>query len=153
MFRPVYQTDYYRDQDNDHDVLPLRWIPWEVYIMVRFSVPYFDPIVRFYLVSFLTWPKQMPVNVNAAYSSHTVLGMRKFSKKIAWSTQLELLRGILFSYYFLKPALKIIFPQISRPREKFYFEKFVLPTTAATIVRKWQLALQRNDSPAANSKC
>ena len=37
MFRPVYQADYFRDQDNDHDVLPLRWIPWEVYIMVRFT--------------------------------------------------------------------------------------------------------------------
>ena len=35
MFRPIYKNDYYRDQDNDHDVLPLRWIPWEVYIMVR----------------------------------------------------------------------------------------------------------------------
>lgn len=34
MFRPVYKTDYFRDQENDHDVLPLRWIPWEVYIMV-----------------------------------------------------------------------------------------------------------------------
>ena len=43
MFRPLYQADYYRDQDNDHDVLPLRWIPWEVYIMVRFSEPNFQP--------------------------------------------------------------------------------------------------------------
>ena len=34
MFRPIYKNDYIRDQDNDHDVLPLRWIPWEVYIMV-----------------------------------------------------------------------------------------------------------------------
>lgn len=34
MFRPLYKTDYFRDQENDHDVLPLRWIPWEVYIMV-----------------------------------------------------------------------------------------------------------------------
>jgi len=37
MFRPVYQADYFRDQDNDHDVLPLRWIPWEVYIMRLWS--------------------------------------------------------------------------------------------------------------------
>ncbi len=36
MFRPVYSGDYFRDVENDHqgDVLPLRWIPWEVYIMV-----------------------------------------------------------------------------------------------------------------------
>lgn len=35
MFRPVYKNDYYRDpENNDQDVLPLRWIPWEVYVMV-----------------------------------------------------------------------------------------------------------------------
>jgi len=37
MFRPIYKNDYIRDQDNDHDVLPLRWIPWEVYIMRLWS--------------------------------------------------------------------------------------------------------------------
>lgn len=37
MFRPIYKNDYIRDQENDHDVLPLRWIPWEVYIMRLWS--------------------------------------------------------------------------------------------------------------------
>ena len=55
MFRPVYQADYYRDQDNDHDVLPLRWIPWEVYIMVRFSEPNFQPPMMPPSRSFIFW--------------------------------------------------------------------------------------------------
>lgn len=40
MFRPVYKNDYYRDpENNDQDVLPLRWIPWEVYVMVSKKFP------------------------------------------------------------------------------------------------------------------
>ena len=31
MFRPVFKKDYYQ---SERDVLPLRWIPWEVHVMV-----------------------------------------------------------------------------------------------------------------------
>lgn len=32
MFRPAFKKDYFQ---SDRDVLPLRWIPWEVHVMVR----------------------------------------------------------------------------------------------------------------------
>ena len=32
MFRPLFKRDYYQ---SEGEVLPLRWIPWEVQIMVR----------------------------------------------------------------------------------------------------------------------
>ena len=50
MFRPAYSSDYFKTTENVKDgptanamatsssigdVIPLRWIPWEVYIMVR----------------------------------------------------------------------------------------------------------------------
>ena len=50
MFRPSYSTDYFKvsedineipssnsmaSQSFHGDLIPLRWIPWEVYIMVR----------------------------------------------------------------------------------------------------------------------
>ena len=46
MFRPAYSSDYFKTTENvkdittanatnQEDVIPLRWIPWEVYIMVR----------------------------------------------------------------------------------------------------------------------
>lgn len=39
MFRPIYSGDYYRDteQNSGQDILPLRWIPWEIYVMRLWS--------------------------------------------------------------------------------------------------------------------
>ena len=49
MFRPAYSSDYFKTTENvkdiptanasnQGDVIPLRWIPWEVYIMVRVNI-------------------------------------------------------------------------------------------------------------------
>ena len=53
MFRPAYSSDYFKTTENvkdiptanamaasssQGDVIPLRWIPWEVYIMVRINI-------------------------------------------------------------------------------------------------------------------
>ena len=49
MFRPAYSSDYFKTTENvkdiptanasnQGDVIPLRWIPWEVYIMVRLNI-------------------------------------------------------------------------------------------------------------------
>jgi len=36
VYQPVYGCDYVRSCDNnDDELLPIRWIPWEVYVMVR----------------------------------------------------------------------------------------------------------------------
>ena len=51
MFRPIYKNDYIRDQENDHDVLPLRWIPWEVYIMVS------NYLFIVYFYTYIYWVK------------------------------------------------------------------------------------------------
>ena len=55
MFRPGYTSDYYKASENSNeissstrmssepiqeDLIPLRWIPWEVYIMVRTKISY-----------------------------------------------------------------------------------------------------------------
>ena len=35
IYRPNYASDYFRvPESSDEDVLPLRWVPWEVYVMV-----------------------------------------------------------------------------------------------------------------------
>ena len=55
MFRPGYTSDYYKASENSNeissstrmssepiqeDLIPLRWIPWEVYIMVGTKISY-----------------------------------------------------------------------------------------------------------------
>ena len=55
MFRPGYSSDYFKASENSNeissstrmssepiqeDLIPLRWIPWEVYIMVRTMYKY-----------------------------------------------------------------------------------------------------------------
>ena len=55
MFRPGYSSDYFKASENSNeissstrmssepiqeDLIPLRWIPWEVYIMVRTKMSY-----------------------------------------------------------------------------------------------------------------
>ncbi len=35
IYRPLYSVDYFTvPESSTDDVLPLRWIPWEVYVMV-----------------------------------------------------------------------------------------------------------------------
>jgi hypothetical protein len=35
IYRPVYGSDYFNvTESNTEDILPLRWVSWEVYVMV-----------------------------------------------------------------------------------------------------------------------
>ena len=68
MFRPGYSSDYFKASENSNeissstrmssepiqeDLIPLRWIPWEVYIMVRTKILYI--YIHTYIYIYQLW--------------------------------------------------------------------------------------------------
>ena len=66
MFRPGYTSDYYKASENSNeissstrmssepiqeDLIPLRWIPWEVYIMVGTKISYIYILISYDVLS------------------------------------------------------------------------------------------------------
>ena len=70
MFRPGYSSDYFKASENSNeissstrmssepiqeDLIPLRWIPWEVYIMVRTKISYVYNSYIYYMHGNITY--------------------------------------------------------------------------------------------------